>query len=156
MTKVLTTKCSYPNESGDIKQSICDFNIMHAIQMDIEIFNYAERVFKDYFSGRLRERTRGKNQEATTQRFEIVLKEKIDFIFEPQISTLSGTVPKRINSDAMNNFNIEMVARSFTNIEDLLKQKFENSEYLNQKRVLLELEELSFKWIKDVDGEVEA
>ena len=40
MTKILTWKCSIPNSSGDIKQSVCDFDVIHAVQMDIELYNF--------------------------------------------------------------------------------------------------------------------
>lgn len=53
MTKVLARKSSIPNESGDVKQSVCDFNVIHALQMDIEMYNYIHKVFKDFRSGKL-------------------------------------------------------------------------------------------------------
>lgn len=31
MTKVLSRKCSVPDETGDIKQARCDFNILYCI-----------------------------------------------------------------------------------------------------------------------------
>ena len=31
MTKILTRKCSIPNTSGDVKQNVCDFNVIHAV-----------------------------------------------------------------------------------------------------------------------------
>jgi len=74
MTKILTRKCSYPNESGDIKQNICDFNVIHAVQMDIEMFNYTEDLFKDYQSGKMK---REYNSVIDShQRFEKVLVER--------------------------------------------------------------------------------
>ena len=42
MTKILTRKCSVPDDSGDIKLSRCDFNILYALQMDIENYNYID------------------------------------------------------------------------------------------------------------------
>lgn len=53
MTKILTRKCSVPNKSGDLKQSLVNFNIMYSIQMDIELYNYCDILFRDYFSGKL-------------------------------------------------------------------------------------------------------
>lgn len=53
MTKILTRKCSVPDRSGDIKQSLCDFNILFSIQMDIELYNYCDVVFRDYHAGKL-------------------------------------------------------------------------------------------------------
>jgi hypothetical protein len=53
MTKILTRKCSIPDKNGDIKESVCDFNILMSIQMDIETYSYFEVVFKDFKSGKI-------------------------------------------------------------------------------------------------------
>jgi hypothetical protein len=58
MTKVLSRRSSIPNDSGDVKQSICDFNVIHAVQMDIEMYNFVHQVFKDFYSGKLEEERR--------------------------------------------------------------------------------------------------
>jgi len=55
MTKILTRKCSIPDKSGDIKESACDFNVLYALQMDIELYSYLEMLFKDYRSGKIAE-----------------------------------------------------------------------------------------------------
>ena len=65
MTKILTRKCSYPNESGDIKQNICDFNVVHSVQMDIELFNYIEKMFNDFRSGQFKQSSRNRNIDNT-------------------------------------------------------------------------------------------
>jgi len=31
MTKILSKKCSIPERSGDVKNNICDFNVIHGI-----------------------------------------------------------------------------------------------------------------------------
>ena len=64
MTKVLTRKCSVPDETGDIKLARCDFNILYYVQMDIELFNYCTVLFHNYKYGKLenlleRNRTKG-------------------------------------------------------------------------------------------------
>ena len=53
MTKILTRKCSIPDKSGDIKESACDFNVLYALQMDIENYSYLEILFNDYRSGKI-------------------------------------------------------------------------------------------------------
>ena len=40
LTKILANKCSVPDVTGDIKLSLVDFNILEALQMDIEMYNY--------------------------------------------------------------------------------------------------------------------
>ena len=39
-TKILSRKCCIPDTTGDVRQSKVYFDIMHALQMDIEVFNY--------------------------------------------------------------------------------------------------------------------
>ena len=58
MSKILTRKCSVPDKSGDIKQSTCDFNVLYALQMDIELYTYLEMLFRDYRSGKIAEELR--------------------------------------------------------------------------------------------------
>ena len=53
MTKILTRKCSVPDRSGDIKLNMCDFNILYATQMDIEVYNYIDDMFHQYRAGKL-------------------------------------------------------------------------------------------------------
>lgn len=53
MTKILSRKCSVPDISGDVKQSKVDFNIIYAIQMDIENYNYLNVVLNDFNNGNL-------------------------------------------------------------------------------------------------------
>jgi len=53
MTKILSRKCAVEDKSGDIKIATLDFNILYAIQMDIENYNYIDMVFRDYRAGKL-------------------------------------------------------------------------------------------------------
>lgn len=53
MTKILTRKCSIPDKGGDIKESSCDFNVLFNLQMDIELFNYIDGVFRDFRNGKM-------------------------------------------------------------------------------------------------------
>lgn len=69
MTKILSRKCSIPDISGDVKLSKVDFNVMYAIQMDIENYNYIDIILRDFNSGNLtqanllKERKRLKEEE---------------------------------------------------------------------------------------------
>ena len=53
MTKILSRKCSIPDTSGDVKQSKVDFNVMYAIQMDLENYNYIDIILKEFNNGNL-------------------------------------------------------------------------------------------------------
>lgn len=53
MTKVLSRKCSIPDETGDIKQARCDFNTLYNVQMDIELYNYASILFYNFRNNKL-------------------------------------------------------------------------------------------------------
>ena len=64
----------------------------------------------------------------------------MDYEFEPQLPTLTGTIMRRVNSDAMNNFFIDIVCHSFTNIDEILKQKFESEEAIREKEQLSQLQ----------------
>lgn len=72
MTKILTRKCSVPDKGGDIKESSCEFDVLFALQMDIELYSYLEILFRDYRSGKValeltqakdRKKNQGKSQE---------------------------------------------------------------------------------------------
>jgi hypothetical protein len=121
MTKTVTRKASIPNDSGDIKQSICDFNVIHAVQMDIEMYNIIHAVFKDFFSGKLALlRRKSEMLNSTDQLFSKVLKEKITYTYVPPQSQIESDLTRRSNSDILNNYNIDVVTKSFTDIEDVL------------------------------------
>jgi len=60
MTKILTRKCSVPAQTDDIKLARCDFNVLYAVQMDIELYNYTEILFSEYRAGKLRGSFSGK------------------------------------------------------------------------------------------------
>mmetsp|Transcript_18786 Transcript_18786/g.32102 ORF Transcript_18786/g.32102 Transcript_18786/m.32102 type:complete len:220 (+) Transcript_18786:680-1339(+) len=126
MTKILSTKCSIPNDSGDIKRHTCDFTVIHAVQMDIELYNYCHTVFKDYTSGKFKRQAKGKSSsmEGNKHMFDKVLSEKIEYQFMPLFAQNDMDFTRRCNSDVMNNFFINIVASAFTDIEDTLYNKF--------------------------------
>lgn len=53
LTKILSRKCAVPDITGDIKLGKVDFNIMHALQMDIELFNYVDQLMKEQAQGKM-------------------------------------------------------------------------------------------------------
>lgn len=46
MTKILTRKCAIPDKSGDYKEGKCDLDVIYAVQMDIELYNYVDIVLR--------------------------------------------------------------------------------------------------------------
>lgn len=99
--------------------------------MDVEIFNYSDVLFTNFRSGKLEDivsvnkiKTAGKGagDEIDTGGFNagvsvLMLKD------QP-----AGVQFKRNNSDFMNNFYVDIVCRSFTNIEDIHRASQENQE----------------------------
>jgi len=53
MTKILTRKCSIPDKGGDYKEGRCDLDVIHAVQMDIELFNYVDVIMRKVRMGKL-------------------------------------------------------------------------------------------------------
>lgn len=53
MTKVLTRKCSLPDRGGDYKQGKCEFDIIYAVQMDIELYNFVDCTLRKLRMGKL-------------------------------------------------------------------------------------------------------
>jgi len=66
----------------------------------------------------------------------------------------SGLTFKRDNADVMNNFFVNIVTRSYTNIEEYLQQRQENVEMLKQKETLKELENIQKSWTTGIYMEV--
>ena len=158
MTKILTRKCSIPNTSGDIKQNVCDFNVIHACQMDIEMYNFVHNVFNDFRSGKFKvEAKLAREKKTNDQMFSKVLKERIDYIYMEPANQIDDDLTRRCNSDIMNNYFIEIAARSFTDIEDILFSKFENQESLKTEATIKEITTLKGSWngfVRDAIKEV--
>lgn len=53
MTKILTRKCSIPDKGGDYKEGKCELDVIHAVQMDIEMFNYVDVIMRKVRMGKL-------------------------------------------------------------------------------------------------------
>lgn len=53
MTKILTRKASIPDKSGDYKEGRVELNVIFAVQMDIELYNYVDVVLRKLKLGKL-------------------------------------------------------------------------------------------------------
>jgi len=118
MTKILTRKCSIPDKSGDYKEGRCELNVIHAVQMDIEMYNYWDIIMRKLRLGILRQDIKdkeNKNKVGVKEEDEVVKvadldedddeTKKIEGILAIIIGP-DGTPLKRNNSDVMNNFYI--------------------------------------------------
>ena len=65
----------------------------------------------------------------------------------------AGNPFRRDNADFMNNFWVNIVARSFTNIEEQWQQAVENKKAIHQKEVLEELGKLKPVWKEEIEQE---
>lgn len=160
MTKIFTRKCSVPDKSGDIKESQCDFNCLFALQMDIELYCYLECVFRDYRSGKIAAEVYEKRDSKTKSKGEDLvvyvagLRLHASMMFNPVTSAPAGIFYKRDNADVMNNFFINIVTRSYTNIEEYLLNLHENIESQKQKETLKELEGVKKTWAATIYSDV--
>ena len=148
MTKVLSRKCSIPDHTGDIKLARCDFNVLYNIQMDLELYNYIDVLMNDYKTGKLHNSDQGKRRLTREEQEE---EEKGNGLnagvsFLPMTAQPAGFTFKRDNADFMNNFFVDIVCRSFTNIEEIHRQNRENNEQNKKAAVLKELGRLKEHW----------
>lgn len=121
MTKILTRQCSVPDKTGDIKLFTCDFNILFNLQCDIELYNYLQTIILDFFAGRLQQEPL--QQRVAKKKFRDAENAKTGLQMNAAMSCLlmkhAGAHGfRRDNADFMNNFWVNIVARSFTNIEE--------------------------------------
>jgi hypothetical protein len=119
MTKILTRKCSIPDKSGDYKEGRCELNVIHAVQMDIEMYNYWDiamrklrmNILRTDISNKENKNKQGGEAAEVAQAKPADLDEeddetkKIDGILAIIIGP-DGVPLKRNNSDVMNNFYI--------------------------------------------------
>jgi len=125
MTKILTRKCSVPDRSGDIKENMCDFNILYACQMDIETYNYIDDILHIYRMGKLVDQSHDKVRNQKEQEAAAALGFNSGVSFMPMSAQPSYLTLKRDNADFMNNFFVNIIARSFTDIDEFLKSQEE-------------------------------
>ena len=150
MTKILTRKCSIPDRSGDIKQARCDFDVLFNVQMDIEMYNYIDLLLYEYRSGKLKDDSKtvkqaGDEDEANQNQF-LGKTLHAAVVVLVQGGEPAGWAYKRPNHDFMNNFFVNICARSFTDIEDFLKMQEENKDKNKQENALKELEKIKDQW----------
>lgn len=112
LTKILTRKCSVPDLTGDIKRARCDFNIIYAVQMDIEMYNYVDMIMKDHAAGRMSYenlmKEKAKIIREEDERMNSLDKKKKHMcagkVYMTPQSAPPGVVYHRDNTDVMNNF----------------------------------------------------
>lgn len=136
MTKILTRKASLPDPSGDYKEGRVELDIIYAVQMDIEIFNYVDVVLRKFEMGKIMEelsmKERGNKEELELAAINAKAANpepddqddetrKVDGVLSIIIGP-DGVPLKRNNSDMMNNYFVDFAARSFTEIEKELKE----------------------------------
>ena len=66
----------------------------------------------------------------------------------------AGLTFKRDNADVMNNFFVNIVTRSYTNIEEYLQARNDNVELQKQKETMKELEGIQKTWISGIQTDV--
>lgn len=155
MTKILTRQCSVPDKQGDVKMFTVDFDILHHVQCDIELFNYVGLIFADYFRGVLRD----ESLQARIQKKKVREAENFRLGQRVMNASMSCLLPKhapanvtfkRDCGDFMNNFWVNLVARSFTNIEEQWALLASNQQSIHEKSVITELDMLQSGWKKAV------
>lgn len=62
----------------------------------------------------------------------------------------TGLIFKRDNADVMNNFFVNIVTRSYTNIEEYLQARQDNVELQKQKETMKELEGIQKNWTTSI------
>ena len=161
MTKILTRKCSIPDRNGEYKEGRCELDVIYAVQMDIELYNYVDVVLRKLRMGILVQEVKAgakgsaredngedaEEQVAVDNKLEQAHDEEDDETKKLEgihaiIIGPDGVPLRRNNSDVMNNFFIQFATLSFTDLEQELNDIRNNGEL----RRLQKLErEVSFK-----------
>jgi hypothetical protein len=53
MTKILTSKCAIPSKSGNYKEGLVEFDVIYAVAMDVELYNFIDIILRKYRMGKL-------------------------------------------------------------------------------------------------------
>jgi len=116
--------------------------------MDIELYNYIDCVFRDYRAGNLvlENKKKGSQLMQEEEQEKGALRLNAGVVFQVMGSGPGGFIYKRDNADVMNNFFVNIVTRSFTNIEEIYRQLRDNKEVQKQQEVLTELEVVKGAW----------
>jgi hypothetical protein len=72
----------------------------------------------------------------------------------PSTAAPQGMTFKRDNADVMNNFFVNIVTRSYTDIDEILLSQHENIEAQKQKETLKELEGIKKNWTNGIFSSV--
>ena len=92
--------------------------------MDIETYNYADDTFHLYRSGKLQEYSEKLKKKTAEEENPMGLNAGV--VFLPMTACPSYLTYKRDNADFMNNFFVNIVARSFTDFDEYIKQQQTN------------------------------
>lgn len=128
--------------------------------MDIELYSYLEIVFRDFRSGKMAQEVQQQKDRKKTNKQEDIatyvsgLRLHASVQFLPVSSAPSGMTFKRDNADVMNNFFVNIVTRSYTEIDEILLSQHENVEAQKQKETLKELEGIKKNWTTGIFTEV--
>lgn len=152
MTKILSRKTSIPVMSGKYKEGKVEMDVIHAVQMDIEMYNFIDVTMQKLKLGKLhreiQEKSHGQHEEdeikggaSASENKERVDQgdeeddetKKVDGIYPATIGP-DGVPLKRNHSDLMNNFFVDYAVRSFTDIEKELKELTDSGEQKRLKR----------------------
>mgnify|MGYP006893248564 CR=1 FL=1 len=130
MTKILTRACSIPDLGGSYEDSKVELNVIHAVQFDIETYNYIDVVLRKLKMGILASEVKAGEQGGGKKDDEKKEEEGDGDDDDDETKKVPGInaiiigpdgVPlKRNNSDVMNNFFINFTVRAFTEIEKVL------------------------------------
>ena len=115
--------------------------------MDIETYNYYDTIFHLYRSGKLNTGESGK------KKGDEELKDNglnAGVVFQPMTDCPSYLTYKRDNADFMNNFFVNIVARSFTNIEEFLRQQEEDQLQNQNLKTIQELKNIKDDWTESL------
>lgn len=172
MTKILTNKCSIPCKSGEYKEAKVEFDLIWAINMDIDIFNFVDVVLRKLRMGKLYDEMMKKEREKSerldgdhdedgledkdlTASYEMIHDEeddatkKVDGIWPIKIGP-DGIPLLRNPSDVMSNFYITYVVRAFTDIDDVLQNLQNNGEQKRIQRFTKEIDRRKENWDNEV------
>ena len=150
LAKILACKCTVPNKSGDIKQAQIFFNILYYLQTDIELYNYIDIMLKDWEAGRLKsgevDGQRGFNADQKGKTKDSTVRLHASVVLIPLYQAPPGITLHRDNADFMNNFFVNIVTHTFTNIDQEIRERKEANDDEDQAKTLKQLESIKEEW----------
>lgn len=147
LSKLLQRKTSIPSTTDVYNEGKVHLNIIYWIQMDIENYNYISVVFHDWRNGRLTDEVKKREYENVNQE-----EDKSAMKLHPceVLLTLdaapSGMIFYRNNVDLVNNFYIDLVAKAFTNILEVINQNMEEKEQQNEEESIENIKKVKDMW----------